>query len=128
MTVRKKKTAKKASKKSASGLTPRQIRRRKLNTIEGYYPNPISARLKRRRKLNTIEGYYPNPNPKPKKRRASPGAKVPIGKVLGIMYERDGTKYLHKFTSHPPSLATNMHGNRIFVEGGKFQWTPLGVK
>jgi hypothetical protein len=53
---------------------------------------------------------------------------VKIGELLGIMYSRDGVKYLHKFTKDRPSLHTDMTGTMMFIEGGKYHWTPFGVK
>lgn len=64
-----------------------------------------------------------------KKTRSSPKvSRVKIGPLLGIMYERGGERYLHKFTSNRPTLETNTAGNQIFISGGKYLWTPLGVK
>lgn len=51
-----------------------------------------------------------------------------IGKLLGIMYERDGEKFLHRFKSAHPSIETDITGRKIFITGGKFKWTPFGVE
>ena len=53
---------------------------------------------------------------------------VPIGPLLGIMYSRNGTKYLHKFTSNRPTLTVSMDGKQLFIEGGVYLVTPLGVE
>lgn len=53
---------------------------------------------------------------------------VAVGPLLAIAYERDGEKFLHKFTKDRPMLTCSMDGTKMFLEGGKYLWTPLGVK
>ena len=55
-------------------------------------------------------------------------SKIKIGPLLGLMYERDGEKYMHKFTSNKPTLETNIGGNQMYITGGRYLWTPIGVK
>ena len=54
--------------------------------------------------------------------------KLEVGELLGIMYKRAGTQYMHKFTANRPILKVNTAGDQMYIEGGKYIWTPLGVK
>lgn len=53
---------------------------------------------------------------------------VEIGPLHAIMYKRDGVLYKHVFTTNKPTLITNRNGNQMFIKGGRYIWTPLGVK
>lgn len=116
--MKRKKKAGKAKPKAK--LTARQRKRRAANTIAGYYPNPSEP-------VAVGRVFVGAKNPRGA-RRPKTEKKVPVGKLIGVMYERGGVKYLHKFTSNPPELKTNMTGNKMFIDGGKFNWSPMGVK
>lgn len=53
---------------------------------------------------------------------------VAIGPLLGLMYTKNGTQYLHKFTSNRPTLTVSMDGKQLYIEGGVYLVTPLGVE
>lgn len=63
-----------------------------------------------------------------KKTRGKTAGLVYIGPLLGLMYQRDGKRYLHKFNKSRPGLYTNRAGDRMVLVGGRYRWTPLGVK
>lgn len=77
-----------------------------------------------------------NPNAKKKysvkkvKKRKIPrdSGHVEIGPLFALMYKRDGVLYKHVFTSNKPTLCTNRTGNQMFIKGGRYTWTPIGVK
>lgn len=66
--------------------------------------------------------------PRTVKRKIAPSKHVVIGPLHAIAYERNGEKFLHKFTKDRPTLTCSMDGSKMFIEGGKYLWTPLGVE
>jgi hypothetical protein len=53
---------------------------------------------------------------------------VVIGPLLELAYARGGNQYKHKFTSNRPTLTVSMDGKQLFIEGGVYLVTPLGVE
>lgn len=53
---------------------------------------------------------------------------VEIGPLLEIAYARGGNQYKHKFTSKRPMLTVSMDGKQLYIEGGVYLVTPLGVE
>lgn len=87
---------------------------------------PTAKQLKQHYGIGVSRRVKKRPTKKSAARRNPAGVK--IGELLGIMYSRDGVKYLHKFTKDRPELHTDMTGTKMFINGGKYHWTPFGVK